>query len=442
MTLEKTIEARPSEDSHAIRRLLRLRDFRLFWLGEFISSLGDQFYLIALPWLVLQLTHSAIAVGTVMAVAGVPRAIFMLLGGAITDRFYPRKVMMSANIVRMLVVVGMAALVLTATIKVWMLYLFALLFGLADAFYYPAQQTMVPLLVDPDDLPTGNAVMQGTTRFSVFLGPVVAGAMISLLNGGNINLLDASGERVLGLRGIGVSLSVDAVTFLVSVVSLSLMHAVKPHHKTKIEKDKHLLRSIGEILQYVWKDTVLRMVFLVALAINFLGYGPAIVGIPILAHTRLSGSAAAYGTIISAYGGGNLIGIILAGLLPKLKRGQLGPVLIGVVVAFGLGMGSLAWLASTGVIAVIIFVLGLGAGYIVIILLTWLQRKIPDEMMGRMMSLVMLSMVGLIPISQAIAGVVLEISLSALFIGTGVLLLGLVVWIGFQSEIWQLGLDD
>ena len=444
IALEKAVEIPPTKERHAIWRVLRLRDFRLFWIGEAVSTLGDQFYLIALPWLVLQLTGKPIAVGAVLAVAGIPRALFMLLGGAITDRFYPRKVMLSANIARMLIVGGMAALVFTGSIKVWMLYLCALFFGLADAFYYPAQPTIVPLLVDAEDLPAGNAVIQGTTRLSVFAGPVMAGVLITLLNGGSINLLDTAGEPVPGLRGIGVALTVDAVTFLASVVSLGLMHTVKPHHSSaeKAGNSKRLLKAIGEILHHLWTDSKLRMMFLAALAINFLGFGPAIVGIPILADTRLAGSAAAYGIIISAYGGGNLGGIVLAGLLPKLRRGQFGAVLLGVITAFALGMASLAWLSSTWVIAAIIFVLGLGAGYIVIILLTWLQRKIPEEMMGRMMSLVMLSQVGLTPISQAVSGVVLEISLAALFVGTGVLLLGLVIWIAAQPEIWQMGLEE
>ena len=75
---------------HEMLKMLRSRNFRLLWIGEAVSLLGDQFTLIALPWLVLQLTGDALAMGTVLALAGVPRAIFILLGGALTDRFSPR----------------------------------------------------------------------------------------------------------------------------------------------------------------------------------------------------------------------------------------------------------------------------------------------------------------------------------------------------------------
>src|SRR5689334_24936044 len=83
---------------------LRVRNFRLLWIGEGISLLGDQFYLIALPWLVLQLTGSALALGGVMALAGIPRALFLLVGGAFVDRFSPRAVMIASNFARLVLV--------------------------------------------------------------------------------------------------------------------------------------------------------------------------------------------------------------------------------------------------------------------------------------------------------------------------------------------------
>src|SRR5215468_5554311 len=83
---------------------LSVRNFRLLWIGEGISLLGDQFYLIALPWLVLQLTGSALALGTVLALASIPRALFMLIGGAFVDRYSPRSVMFASNFARLVAV--------------------------------------------------------------------------------------------------------------------------------------------------------------------------------------------------------------------------------------------------------------------------------------------------------------------------------------------------
>src|SRR5919108_1993328 len=91
---------------------LSVRNFRLLWIGEGISLLGDQFYMIALPWLVLQLTGSALALGTVMALAAIPRAVFMLVGGAFVDRFSPRAVMIASNLIRFVLVALLSILVL------------------------------------------------------------------------------------------------------------------------------------------------------------------------------------------------------------------------------------------------------------------------------------------------------------------------------------------
>src|SRR5882724_12044820 len=97
---------------------LSVSNFRLLWIGESISLLGDGFYMIALPWLVLQLTGSALALGTVMALAAIPRALFMLIGGALVDRFSPRAVMIASNFSRLVLVALLSALVLTNNIRI------------------------------------------------------------------------------------------------------------------------------------------------------------------------------------------------------------------------------------------------------------------------------------------------------------------------------------
>src|SRR5215471_2771859 len=98
------------------------RNFRLLVVGQGTSLLGDQFYLIAMPWLVLQRTGDPLALGAVLALAGLPRAIFMLLGGALTDRFSPRVIMLASDLARLVLMVGLATLALTQSVETWMLY--------------------------------------------------------------------------------------------------------------------------------------------------------------------------------------------------------------------------------------------------------------------------------------------------------------------------------
>lgn len=160
-------------------QMLDLRDFRLLWFSQAVGRLGDQFYLVALPWLVLKLTGDPLAMSLVLATASIPRALFMLVGGALTDRFSSRQVMLSSFLLRLVIVSLLAGLVLTGIIELWMLYVFAFLFGLVDAFYYPALNSSVPQLVDQEQLQTGNALIQGAGQLSLFAGPFLAGALIT-----------------------------------------------------------------------------------------------------------------------------------------------------------------------------------------------------------------------------------------------------------------------
>ena len=392
---------------------LSVRNFRLLWIGEGISLLGDQFYMIALPWLVLQLTGSALALGTVMALGGIPRALFLLIGGAFVDRFSPRSVMMTSNFARLVLVVLMSVLVLTNNISLGMLYVFALAFGLADSFYFPGQSAIVPQLLKEDQLQAGNTFVQGTAQLSLFLGPVLAGGLIALLGHA------ATADSAPGTQGIGIAFGIDALTFVASLLCLTLMHV--PAIIKQAGEQQNVIESIKEGFAYLWSQSALRVFFLLIIAMNFLILGPVIVGIPVLAATRLAEGAAAFGIIMSAFGGGALLGIILSSVLP-LKSGRFGAMLLGIISFMGFGVALMPLFSSTVVVAVIMLVIGMANGYVNIHFFTWLQKLIPQELMGRVMSLLMFSSIGLAPVSNALAGVILEINLNALFIGGGLLM--------------------
>ena len=395
---------------------LSVRNFRLLWIGESISLLGDQFYLIALPWLVLQLTGSALALGTVLALAGIPRALFMLVGGAFVDRFSPRAVMITSNLARLVLVALLSALVLTNNIRLEMLYVFALAFGLADAFYFPAQSAIVPQLLPEAQLQAGNVFVQGTAQLSLFLGPVLAGGLIAILG------QTASAASTLGS---GIAFGLDTLSFVASLICLNLIRV--PGVTRPAGPHQDVIASIREGFAYVWNRPLLRALFLVIVGINFLVMGPLFVGIPVLAATRLVAprGAAAFGVIMSAFGGGALLGIILSNALPPLKPGQLGLLLLLSVAFQGVAVAMMPLVNSTVVIAVIALLMGAANGYVKLIFFTWLQKRIPQELMGRVMSLLMFSSIGLAPVSNALAGAILQINLNLLFIGGGVLMAAL-----------------
>lgn len=406
------------ESENSFWAILKLSNFRLIWLGEGISMLGDQFYMIALPWLVLRLTGDAFAMGTVLAMAGIPRAAFMLLGGAITDRFSPRLVMFYSNIARMLLVAGLTALLLFGVVQLWMLYLFALSFGLADAFFFPAQSSIVPQVAPKKHLQTANAIIQGTGQLSLFAGPALAGILIALFDNG------ASGDTsAVALQGIALALGIDALTFLVSAILLWMVK-VNPasEDKEKDAKDSNVLSSIWRGLVYVWDDVSLRGFFALIAAANVLITSPMTVGIPVLANTRFAEGAAAFGILMSALGGGSLVGIILAGTLPKPPAKIMGAV-IGIIWSMmGIATIILGFIDSTPLAALIMFVSGLSNGYVSILFITWLQERTPDMMLGRVMSLFMFALFGLQPIGNALAGAILSINVTGLFVSSGAMM--------------------
>jgi MFS family permease len=399
--------------------VLRRRDFRLMWTGESISLLGDQFYLIAMPWLVLQLTGDALAMGTVLAVAGVPRALFMLLGGALTDRFSPRLLMLWSNLMRLVMVSLLAGLVMTGSIQVWMLYVFALLFGVADAFFYPAQTSIVPQLVEREQLQAGNSLLQGTAQLSLFVGPVVAGLMIALL-GGSAAQAAGSAQVVPEAGGIGLAFAIDAASFLVSAITLMLIRLRRPEGAEEGAEGKEgILSSIANGLRYVRRDRTLRSWFVIIALMNFLVIGPISVGIPVLADSRLPEGAAAYGIILSAYGAGTLLGMLLAGVLPRPAPQRMGLVFLILSVAMGAELAVFGLSSMTVVSAALALLTGAGDGWINIMFMTWLQLRTPPTMLGRVMSLLMFAAVGLAPISTSLSGALIDLNVTAVFVGTG-----------------------
>ncbi|HEX9118655.1 MAG TPA: MFS transporter [Anaerolineae bacterium] len=412
----------PSRAHNPMLRVFSLPDFRLLFAGATTSLLGDQFALIATPWLVLRLTGDPLVLGAVLALEGIPRALFMLLGGAITDRLSPRLVMLCSDLVRLLLTAAMAFVVLTGTVQLWMLYAFGLGFGLVAGFAIPASTSIVPMLVGSQDLQAGNAITMGAMQLTGFVGPTVAGILI--------------GRYASSDLGIGLAYTIDAASFAVSAACLVLMHgggrlAASPKAASRPDVGSAIV--VG--LRFLWQDRGLRLLFLLMAAMNLLFTGPLLVGIPVLANQRLPEGATAFGLLMSAFAGGNLIGYLLAGALPRPTGAVMRRFLVVLLAAFALVLGSYGFIRSTWVDFGLTLLLGVGNGYLAILLMTWIQTRTPQEMLGRMMSIVMLSSTGLLPISQAVAGAVAKGSLTLLFALAGALGLLLTLWAGLQPGL-------
>jgi MFS family permease len=310
----------------------------------------------------------------------------------------------------------------TGTVQMWMVFAFSLGFGLVAGFAVPAGNSIVPMLVKEKDLQAGNSIVMGAGQLVGFIGPFMAGILI--------------GRYSESFFGIGLAFAIDAVTFAISAVMLWLMRGGGKLSVSADDPEKESVWiAIMAGLKYVWDDQALRLIFLVIAAVNFLFVGPILVGIPVLADQRLAEGAVAFGLLMSAFAVGNLVGFVLAGALPRPDGRTMRFFMIGLLAIFGIVTGLVGFINLTWVDFGLMLLLGLGNGYVTIILFTWIQTRAPKEMLGRIMSLLMLSSAGLVPVSQAISGAVITWNLILLFVLAGGLIVLVTIWTAFQPAL-------
>lgn len=410
----------PSPKHRLLPRPLASRDFRLLWVGESVSLIGNQFYLVALPWLALRLTSSGFAIGAVLMTAAIPRAVFMLAGGALSDRFTPRSLMLISNLARAFLTAIIAVLVHYETIETWHLYVLSALFGLFDAFFYPAFTAIVPRLLPKEQLATGHSLLQGSVQFMMLLGPALAGILITA-------------------GGLGLVFGFDAGTFIFAALMLWLMRdrdegpATTSGEGLDGPHQVGVIAAIREGLRYTWNDTVLRAALLIIAATNFSFAGPFTVGLASLAAFRFRGDATAFGTMLSAWGGGALLGAVVSGSLSRVRnRGLL---LVATSGTLGVGLALLGFAPSLLTASIIIFVMGFGSGFINVQVFAWLQGRTDQRMQGRVMSLVLFAAVGLAPLSYALAASLVEVNATIMFIVAGAIVLAAAVFTASNREL-------
>ncbi len=391
------------------------RNFTLLFGGSTISMLGDQFTLVALPWLVLKLTGNPAALGLVLATMALPRALFMLIGGAVVDRLSPRRVLLAARGVNALLVALLAALVLLGDIHMWLVYVIALGIGLSTAFAYPAGSAILPQLVPKEQLQPANALVMGMRQLSMFIGPALAGVVIS------VGAHGAQPQAVQDAGGLGLAFSIDAISFAFSLGSLLLIRIHSDFHPKAVVGG--VLSNVASGVRMIWADLPLRAFILYAAVVSVFVGGPLQVGLPVLADTRMDLGAASLGILMTANGGGMLLGSFLSGIASRTVRGRLGLMILTIDSLAGLALAAMALVHSTITGAVLLAGTGMLGGIAQIAIISWIQRRVAPEMMGRTMSVLMFTFMGLGPISAAIAGSLLKvISLTSLFAGAGLLL--------------------
>jgi len=357
-------------------QVLRLRDFRLLFLGQGISVLGDRMVAVALAFAVLELDGSASEVGLVLGAGWGPLVVTVLAGGVVADRTSRRAVMVTADLVRVASQGAMAALLISGAAEIWMLAALAGMTGAATGFFAPASTGLLPEVVPESELQPANALRSTAVSGSEILGPLTAGVLVAA-------------------AGAGWAIAADAATFAVSAVCLLQLRP--PARETR--ERSPFLRDLREgwvafsSRRWAWSFVAY---FTVG---NFFWGSWSALG-PIVADRDLGG-AAVWGTILAAMGIGALVGSVLATRARPARPLVLVALMEGL---FGLPLAFLAAGAPVPVLALGTFLSGVGMMLGMSVWETTLQRHIPPESLSRVSSYDWFGSYALYPLGLALWG--------------------------------------
>jgi MFS family permease len=406
-------------------RPFRVRNFSLLFGGQTISTMGDALYAVALPWLILNNGGSAQDLGIVLTAYGIPRVGCVLLGGWLSDRLRPRRLMLIADSVRALLVGMLAALALRGHPSLWELCAVAVLLGAFQGAFLPASMAILPDILKNEDLQAGNALNFASTQGSTLVGSALAGIVVASL-------------------ASGTAFALDALTFVVSALSLALMRVPKAAGRERAESaggDDPSPTTQGQEApitfgRFLRTSRLIQISLVVSVAANFCFGGLMEVALPTLVHGPMNGGANGYGVILAAFGAGALAGGLIAGMLGKLKRKGLVAIVAALVMAI-----SMALIPYGGVFTAAAWMLIAGVSNSItnVILMTVIQVIIPRHLMGRIMGILLFASFGTYPISVALGGVLTNRLGPVILFPFSGLILGLTILFGIsQRELREL----
>jgi MFS family permease len=368
-----------------VLRPFRSRDFVFLWAGTQVSFLGDGIYYVAIAWEVYRLSNDPAALSLVGVAWTVAHLGALLLGGAVSDRFERRRVMLVANVVSGLMIAAIGVLVLTGEIRLWEIWVLVAVYGASVAFFVPASSAIIPEIVPSELLVEANS-LQGMVRpLSLrLLGPAIGGVLVAT-------------------AGAGGAFLADAGTFAFAAATLLFIQKRPRDRPQEASSPAALLREVVAGFRFVRSQTWLWVSLLAAAIWLFLTVGPIEVLIPFLVKNRMGGTAAGLGLVFAAGGVGAVVASLSLALYGRTPRR-------------GLVFVYLTWAASTFAVAALalgvhvwqgmlasVFLFGFSAAG-QIVWQTLLQRRVPGELLGRVASLDWLSSAGLVPVSFALTG--------------------------------------
>ena len=363
---------------------LRHRDFALLSGGRTVSLVGDGFFYVALAWQVYLISNDPSALSLVFLASSIPLVAFLLIGGALTDRYDRRLLMISADIVRGVAIGALGILSITGQIQLWHIALVGAIGGTASAFFNPASTAIVPDVLPAEALAQGNALFGVLRRMTLSLiGPAIGGV-------------------VVGVFGPGPAFLIDAASFGVSAVAVFAIRARPDLGRAADTGIRETLSQMREGFRFIRRRPWIWATLVSAMLSLLFFIGPVQVLMPYQVKNSLGLGPEALGTIL-AFGALGAIAMALVvghfGLPRKRVTVMFLCFSLGVAGMAGYGVMGALWQALI-IAAVTNALFELGD----VIWTTMLQQGVPRSYLGRVSSLDWLLSTGLVPMSYALVG--------------------------------------
>jgi MFS family permease len=397
-------------------RAFQYRNYRLFFVGQSISLIGTWTQQVAMSWLVYRLTGSAFLLGAVAFCNQIPTFFLSPFAGVMADRWNRQRLLLCTQALAMIQAMVLSALVLTDTIRTWQIVGLSIFIGIVNAFDIPARQSFVVEMVDKkEDL--GNAIALNSAMFNGarFIGPSMAGILISTL-------------------GEGICFLLNGISYVAVLMALAAIE-VKPRQDR--EGKTHVWHELCEGVAYAYNFKPI-MAILSLLAVFSLAGSPYVVLMPVYAKDILHGGAHTFGFLMSAAGIGALASTMyLASRKSVLGLGMVIPIAAGVC---GVGIAAFAISRSFTLSLVFLFLAGFGMMTQIASSNTIVQTIVDEDKRGRIMSLYAMSLMGMMPFGSLLAGTVAgRIGVqNTLLLGAAFCIIGASIFAGKLRQLREL----
>jgi MFS family permease len=394
------------------------KNFRLYFVGQIISMIGTWLEIVAQGWLVFDITGSAFWVGVAAAASSIPTLLLSLFGGMLVDR-YPRKaVLLWTQVLLMLLSFIFGVVVLIGQASLTFILVLAFLIGSVSAVATPAIQAFISEIVDRKHLPVAVALNSSIFNASRVIGPVLAGFMITWI-------------------GTGGAYIANGASFIAVIAALMAIRL--PQTASRTVSTEHPIQSIRDGLDYAWKHPLIRTIVLFVAAVSIFGWSFMSM-LPVVAKREFGIGADGMGYLYSAFGLGSLFGTVVVSVTSGRIRSSFK--VIGGILIFALGLLAFTFTSWLPMALSFLFISGLGMLTAFATMTGTVQRLVDDRFRGRVMSIYLMVLLGLMPFGNLLMGSLSEHFGTPLALRTGALVtiaatISLIVYRKEIAKAWD-----